>query len=151
MFIANLRNYIFRENERRRRDDRISLLIAFSFSMLMLFVFGQSERDAAIEGLVVLGISMLSLTLYFCSNGPKILADLRQGLRSTRVLLYRPVNRRIAAISAVVLLLLFPLLEIEALALNRKLLRLTSDSALSPQRCLIGATSALIALSPRWE
>ena len=121
MFAVNLRNYVHRNSKRRLRDDRISLIIAFAFCILMI-ALGQPERSVAIEGLIVLGLCMLSFTLYFCSNAPQIAASLQS--ESTRGILYHPVTRRLAWISAAVLLALFPLPEVEATVLDRRLRKL---------------------------
>src|SRR5580693_8836960 len=108
MFASNLRNYVFRENRIRLRHDRISLVIAFGFCLLML-ALGQPKRVVAIEGVVVLGFSMFSFTLYFCNNANKIMADIRGTPQSEETLLYRPVSRRLASISIAVLLMVLPL------------------------------------------
>jgi hypothetical protein len=120
MFSANLRNYVFRGNQRRLRDDRISLAIAFAFSMLTL-ALGQPERTAAIAGGVVLGISMLSLTLYFCGNVSQINASLRSASSSRAGILYRPVSRRLATTSALSLSALFTMPAIGAAVLDRRI------------------------------
>jgi hypothetical protein len=133
MFASNLRNYVFRENRIRLRHDRISLVIAFGFCLLML-ALGQPKRVVAIEGVVVLGFSMFSFTLYFCNNANKIMADIRGTPQSEETLLYRPVSRRLASISMAVLLMVLPLPVVEAGVLNRRLLRLTRDPDLKPRQ-----------------
>jgi hypothetical protein len=123
MFTDNLRVYVFRRNARRLRDDRISLIIAFVFSVLMVSL-GYSERTAAITGLLVLGISMLSLTIYFCGNAAQISASLRRVSTPRHEILYRPISRRLASVSALLLFALFSLPEIEAAVLDRRLRKL---------------------------
>jgi len=130
MFTVNLRNYVFRDNRRRLRDDRISLLIALASSMLML-ALGQPERTAAIAGLVVLGVSMFGLTLHYCSSAPQIAARFRQVPSVSRGILYRPVSRRLAWASVVVLLALVPLPEVEAAILDKRLQKLIQTVPLS--------------------
>ena len=98
MFSSNLRNYVLRETKVRLLHDRISLLIAFLFCLLML-AFGQPTTAVAIEGGVVLGASMILFTVYFCNNANKILADINSGPQAREGFLYHTVNRRLAAIS----------------------------------------------------
>jgi tetratricopeptide (TPR) repeat protein len=129
VFTFNLRNYVFRRNKRRLRDDRVSLVLAFAFSMLML-ALGLSERAAAISGVVVLGISMCCWTVYFCCNAPKISADLRHASSSRYAILYLPVSRRLASISVLMLGIVFSRPEIEAAVLDRRLRRLTEGGTL---------------------
>jgi hypothetical protein len=88
---------------------------------MLLLAVGQPERTAAIAGVVVLGLCMLCLTLYYCRNAPQIAAKFQRTSSSDHALLYRPVSRRLAWISAAALLALFPLPEIEAAVLDRRL------------------------------
>jgi hypothetical protein len=125
MFGANLRNYVFQDNSTRLRDDRVSLLIAFAFSVLML-ALGEPEYRAALEGLAVLGICMLSFTVYSCTNAAKIAAGRPLSYSGKYDLLYRPVSRRLALLSAIALAMLAALPKVAAAALDRKLRQLTA-------------------------
>lgn len=123
MFSVTLRNYVFRHHKRRLRDDRISLLIAFAFAMLML-AMGEPERTAALAGVAVLGICMASLTIFYCANTPEIVANLRAAASSSRpAILYRPVSRRLATVSVLALGGLFSMPAIGAAVLDRRLQR----------------------------
>ncbi len=137
-------DYVFREATRRRRDDRISLLIAFGFSLLMLFL-GQPKLSVMIEGLGVLAVSMFLFTFYFCSNAPKIVADLRARPRRDHAIVYRPVTRRMAAISATLLAVLLPAPEVAAEVINRRLLRLSRNPNLTDNSALEMSSALKIA------
>lgn len=119
MFAANLRNYVFMQNGRRLRDDRLSLLIALICSGLLL-ALGQRESVVALEGLAILGGCMLSLTVYFGTKTHTahrgVLAD-----RSKGGLLSRPVSRRFALLSAMSITLLAVLPEVGATVLDWRL------------------------------
>ena len=128
--MSRLSNYVFRESTRRRRDDRLSLLIAFGFCLLALLM-GQPKQSVIVEGLVVLAVSMFWFTFYFCRNAPKILADQRTRPGTDHAILYRPVTRRMAAISATLLAVLSPAPEVMAEVINRRLLRLARDPNLT--------------------
>ena len=127
MFVANLRNYVFGDDRRRLRDNRVSLIIAAASSGVML-MWGAAERSAALGGLTVLGISMLCLTVYSCTTSPQM-AAIRL---SDDGLLYRPVSRRLALLSGISIVLLAALPGVEAAALDRKLRRLTRNVPLDP-------------------
>lgn len=137
MTANNLRRYVFTDNQRRRRDDRLSLLIAFAASTLGL-VLGSSERDAAFIGLIVLGAAMACFTMFYCSKAPLIEAYQR-AKSSTRGLaeniLYRPVSRRLAWISGVALVLLgaFPTRELESSIVDKRL-RQALSGEITPEK-----------------
>jgi hypothetical protein len=120
MFSINLRNYVFRNDKRRLRDDRISLVIAFACSILAL-ALGAPERTAAIAGGVVLAVAMSSFTVYFCGNAAQITADLRVVPSSREKMLYRPVSRRLATASAITLGASFSARGVAATVLDRRL------------------------------
>jgi hypothetical protein len=131
MFTSNLYNYVFRDNTRRLRDDRISLLIAFGCSVLRLMA-GEPERAAAIEGLVILGICMLCLTVYAGLDTTRENVKERLMPHSWKyAVLYRPVSRRLAWLSASAIALLAALPEVEAAILDRRLRRLTTNVPLN--------------------
>jgi hypothetical protein len=135
MFFMNLRDYVFRRNARRLRDDRISFIVAFAVSMWMLLI-GQPERSAAISGVAALGLCMLTFTVYYCQN-PATTAARYQRHRNNSPLpsniLYRPVTRRLAWISVAALLVLFPLPQIEAAVLDRRLRKMVRTVPLDRQ------------------
>ena len=133
MFTVHLRNYVFSDNKKRLRDDRISLVIAFASSVLLL-ALGETERAAAITGLVVLGFSMLCLTIYYCTHAPQISTNRVRDTSSKYALLDRPVSRRLAWLSAATIALLaaFPLPEVEAAVLDRRLRQLVKTVPLDP-------------------
>jgi hypothetical protein len=125
VFAERLHNYVFQDNRRRHRDDRVSLIIAFAFSGIML-ALGQPERTAALWGLAILGVSMFSLTVYYCNNAATVAANRSRAYSGKFALLYRPVSRRLALLSGAALLLLTALPEAAASVIDRKLRRLTT-------------------------
>lgn len=119
MSTRNLRNYVFHENNRRLRDDRVSLLLASVVCIVMLAA-GSSERAAVVAGLVVLVLCMFWFTIYFCSNAPQISAAIRRKA-STRSVLYHPISRRLAFISLGVFVALSAASGVGAAILDRRL------------------------------
>ena len=98
MFATEFRRYVFENDQRRHRDDRISLLIAFGFAILMLGSSG-SERVAGLAGLVVLAICTICFTVYACSHASEISAERTKVGTGKYALLYHPVTRRLALLS----------------------------------------------------
>jgi tetratricopeptide (TPR) repeat protein len=135
MSAANYRNYVYRDNRRRLRDDRLSLILSLAASFLML-ALGQPERIAAIAGLAVLGVCMFYFTARYCLIAPQIPARRSRDYSGRYAILYRPVTRRLAWFSAAAIGLLaaFPLREVEAAVVDRRLLKLTRDPVLSPEQ-----------------
>ncbi len=131
MAANNLRRYVFESNRRRHRDDRISLMVAFAISMLTL-VLGQPERIAALVGLATLAICVTALTLYASDNAGLISADERAATSGKHGLLYSPVSRRLALVSAAAIALLAAWPGVAEAALERKLRRLTARVPLGP-------------------
>jgi tetratricopeptide (TPR) repeat protein len=127
MFTDRFRNYVFVNNERRRRDDRLSLCIAFVAYFWLVVIMEEPGRTAAIGGLVVLGICMFCLATYYCVSVPQSAA-----VPSEEGLLYRPVSRRLALASVLAMALLVAMPQVEAAALNRRLRALTRTTPLSP-------------------
>jgi hypothetical protein len=125
MFADRLRDYTFRDSERRTRDNRLSITIAIIASFVMLIV-GKPERVAAMAGLVVLFASMFSLTIYSCSHAARVAAKRPRTASGKDTFLCRPVSRRVAAFSLVIFLVAVTIPQIAAAALERKLRRLTS-------------------------
>ena len=132
MFVANLRNYVLGDNRRRLRDNRVSLIIALAFSALML-MWGESESSIALEGLTVLAISMLCLTVYSCAAAPQKVAGRRRPDPINDSILYRPVTRRLALLGVIIIALLAALPAVEGAALDRRLRRLTTNVPLDPR------------------
>lgn len=131
MFIANLRNYVFGDDKKRLRDNRVSLIIALAFSGYMLMI-GQSENLIALESLAVLAVAMLCLTVYSCATAPQTAAGRLGSNAGKDGLLYRPVSRRLALLSGISIVLLAALPGVEAAALDRRLRRLTRNVPLDP-------------------
>jgi hypothetical protein len=128
VFTSNLRNYVFHDNRNRLRDDRISLVIALASSVLLL-ALGEPERVVAFVGLTILGLCMLLFTIYYCTHAPQIAAkDLRHSPRKYAVL-DLPVSRRLAwlSVGTIALLAAFPLPQVEAAVVDRRLRQLAKD------------------------
>ncbi len=134
MSAVNYRNYVYRDNRRRLRDDRFSLIISLASAFLML-ALGKPERTAAIVGLTMLGVCMFCFTLRYCMNAPQIAARRARDYSGRYAILYRPVTRRLAWLSAAALglLAMFPPREVEAAVVDRRLLKLTRYPILSPE------------------
>jgi tetratricopeptide (TPR) repeat protein len=127
MFADRFRGYVFVDNDKRRRDDRISLCIAFFAYSWLALVLGEPARTAAIGGLLVLGICMFCFAVYYCVSVPQSAA-----VRSGKGLLYRPVSRRFALVSVLAMMLVVAMPQVEAAALDRRLRALTRSTPLSP-------------------
>ena len=95
MTAANYRNYVYRDNKRRLRDDRLSMIVSLAAAFLTL-ALGQPERIAAIAGLVVLGVCMFYFTARYCLIAPQIAARRSRDYSGRYAILYRPVTRRLA-------------------------------------------------------
>src|ERR1019366_8938802 len=116
MFADRLRNYVFVNNEKRRRDDRVSLLIAFGAYFYLAVMIDLPEAKAAIGALVVLGTSMLWFAIRYSVSATQATA-VRQGVG----LLYRPVSRRLVLASVFAMVLVVGLPQVEAATIDRKL------------------------------
>jgi tetratricopeptide (TPR) repeat protein len=127
MFADRLRNYVFVNNEKRRRDDRVSLLIAFGAYFYLAVIIDLPEAKAAIGALVVLGTSMLWFAIRYSVSATQATA-VRQGVG----LLYRPVSRRLVLASVFAMVLVVGLPQVEAATIDRKLRALTRSTPLSP-------------------
>lgn len=130
MFFSNLRDYVLRPNDRRIRDDRVSLAVAFAFSIMMLLL-GQPERSAGIAGVLVLGACMLGFTVKYCQSPFRASLKRRSGTAPLDSFLYRPVTRRLAWLSVGMMVSIFSAPLIEAAILGRRMRNLLSSTPLN--------------------
>ena len=130
MFGHRLQRYVFQDNRRRLRDDRISLIVGFALSVSMLLA-GASAQAAATGGLIVVAVSMFSLTIYACKNAAQVAADKTFFESKEYPLLYRPLSRRLVLLGPAVLALAAAVPQIASAALDRKLRRLTTNVPLT--------------------
>jgi tetratricopeptide (TPR) repeat protein len=126
MISDKFRTYLFVDNSQRRRDDRISLCIAFGVYLWLLIVPASTEKTAAIGALIVLGLSMCFHTVYYCLSAGRSKTFVMKGL------LYRPVPSR-AALTSLFLLATFGVTPlVEAAVIDRRLRNLAHSAQLSP-------------------
>lgn len=125
MFATEFRRYVFENNQRRHRDDRLSLMIAFGFTILM-FVASGSERFAGLAGLVVLAICTICFAIYACNHASEIAVETTNRGAGKYAFLYQPVTRRGALLSGAALAVLAALPGAASAALDKRLRQLTA-------------------------
>src|ERR1039458_7709078 len=77
VFFMRFHRYVYGHGSTRLKDDRWSLVIALSYSLLMI-VLDEPEQSVALQGLVVLGLSMLSFMMYNIVGGVTTARDDRR-------------------------------------------------------------------------
>ncbi len=128
MFADNLHRYVFEEDGRRRRDDRLSLGLSLTFSAIML-ASGSKTETAALGGLAVLVACVALSTVYYCSSFNRLSNTKRLRVKKDVGVLYRPVSRRAAMIAVSVAVVVTATIteapEVGAAIVDRKLRRFT--------------------------
>jgi tetratricopeptide (TPR) repeat protein len=128
MYADRFRDYVFANNAKRLRDDRISLCIAFAVYCWLALLLGMPERTAAVDSVFVLAGCMVYFAVRYCATVPQSVS-----LRPRIGFLYRPVTRRLAFVSILLVLCLAPLPHVGAAVIDHRLRSVTRTVPISPE------------------
>jgi hypothetical protein len=144
VFAENFQRYVHQEHNRRRRDDRVCVILSLLLVGVML-AFGSDVQFTAITGSAFLVTSMTFSTVRFCVSYRELPKPSQRRVNRGQGILYRPVSRRAAlvtvSVAAVAAAVVLEVPEVGAAIVDRRLQKLVEPGPLD-QKAMLGVAAA---------